>query len=65
MWHNVQIKKISFSELAMCLTLMAFFIFLSNTGIWSLSVEGQSCRWDLGGGGGGASLQNYEKHLIL
>jgi len=24
---------------------MAFFIFLSNTGIWSSSVEGQSCGW--------------------
>lgn len=60
MWHNVQIKKISYSELAICLTLMAFFIFLSNTGIWILSVEGQSCRWDLGGD---ASLFKIMKNI--
>lgn len=63
MWHNVQIKKISFGDLATCLTLMAFFTLLPNTGLRSSSVEGQSWGWDLWGGC--ISFQNYEKHLIL
>lgn len=55
-----RLKKKSFTELAICLTLVAFFTFLSNTAMWSSSVEGQSCGWDLWGD---ASLLKIMKNI--